>query len=64
MNTDRASNTTWGQTHRPALGSVASRIAFLEMPTMTNDEYRQALALFRYGLIADLIQLQIGRAHV
>jgi putative transposase len=27
---------------------------------MTNDEYRQALALFRYGLIADLIQLPPG----
>ena len=27
---------------------------------MTNDEYRQALALFRYGLIADLIQLPAG----
>lgn len=27
---------------------------------MTHDEYRQALALFRYGLIADLIQLPAG----
>jgi putative transposase len=27
---------------------------------MTNDDYRQALALFRYGLIADLIQLPAG----
>ena len=27
---------------------------------MTNDEYRQALALFRYGLIAEFIQLPAG----
>jgi transposase InsO family protein len=30
------------------------------MQTMTDDEYRQALALFRYGLIAEFIQLPAG----
>lgn len=29
---------------------------------MSNDDYRQALALFRYGLIADLIHLPAGSA--
>ena len=59
MNASLLSNTTWGQTRRPALGSVASP-PFLEMQTMTDDQYRQALALFRYGLIAEFIQLPAG----
>jgi transposase InsO family protein len=32
----------------------------MESPNMTNEQYRQALALFRYGLIAEFLHLPAG----
>ena len=55
MNAKRAANNTWGQTRREASDSVATPYPSPEPPTMRDTQYRQALALFRYGLIAEFI---------
>ena len=53
----RASNNTWGLTE--ACDSAATPQPF-GVPDMTDAHYRQALALFRYGLIAEFVQLPAG----
>ena len=55
-----ASNNTWGLTRRHGLGSVATSLTTRSSKPMTDAANRQAIALFRYGLIADLLQQPAG----
>ena len=59
-------NTRWGLTHRRRLRSVPVSGADAPPPTRTSpmsdpdEELRKAVALFRYGLIADVLRLPPG----
>jgi putative transposase len=50
-------NNRWGLTRRRAWDTVATSSTLVEIASMTDAEYRQALALFRYGVIAEFVQL-------